>query len=81
MTHLRCMGFFFDLDSAIQAVSHNDFDIHEEEYDYAVIEKFPQGLYPNGQVVGYYKFDEDHGEYIPCDTPKGFDCISNFALG
>ena len=81
MLHLRCMGFFYNLDKAVFAVTHNDLDIFEDGYDYAVIEKFPEGLYPNGEVIGYYEFNEDKERYVPCDTPKGFDLISNFALG
>jgi two-component SAPR family response regulator len=62
----RTVGFFENLDRAVDIVKNNRCDINETIYDYAVIEYLTDGLYPVAELVELYKFDHDKNEYFPC---------------
>lgn len=49
----RCPGYFNTLQDAELAIIHNDYDIHEESYQYAIIEELPEGLYQSCKQIWY----------------------------
>jgi hypothetical protein len=59
----RTFGFFDDLDNAKLIVENNISDINETIYDYVVIEKIRQGLYPDVLSRILYKFNYDKKQY------------------
>lgn len=50
-------GYFFDFDTADEAVRQNKCDICEECFNYAVITKVRPGLYPTAEIIQVYKYD------------------------
>ena len=60
----RCVGYFKTFEEAEYVVSHNECDIEETCYDYAVIENIPEGLYQYDFHPVWYKFHKPSGGYI-----------------
>jgi hypothetical protein len=62
-------------------VERNDLDIHEDEYDLAVIEQYAADV-PYGTVgdhnVWWYEWNTELERYESRDTPKQFEHISGF---
>jgi len=60
----RCVGYYFDLDKAIQAVQENYGDICENEYyPYCVIESVKEGIYDLKRTEYWFKWDDDQECY------------------
>jgi hypothetical protein len=81
MSHTRCVGFFYKLEDALSVLENNECDVYEYNNDYAVIEKFSQGLYPLGKLVNFFEYDEEKDGYVACEVPKGYERVINFAMG
>ena len=78
----RCVGFFYDINDAKQAVLENWLDIAEEgRYNYAVIEDFQQGLYSIGEEKNQLWFEWNNESYIPIEKPARFRRVVNFGIG
>lgn len=45
LADIRCPGYFYSFDEAHLIITHNDYDLHEENYQYAAIEQLSDGLY------------------------------------
>lgn len=75
----RTFGFYTNLAGALTAVDKNDGDMEECYYDYIVIESIESDkIHP--RVVNRLWFRWDNG-WNPCDHPREYYGISNFALG
>lgn len=78
----RTWGFYAERERAVQALHENWTDMWETCYDYAVIEKYDEGIshydFDNRQ---WFKFDEEHNGYFEIDEPYGLKHIGSFALG
>ena len=75
------VGYYTDLDVAIEAVTNNACDINETVYDYAVIEKVSEGLY-NPSVTSYwFKYNREKDSYEPIDEPNEVKHICGFSIG
>jgi len=79
----RTRGWFADLESAKECVENNDADIHEEEFDYALIEKIADGVMFGFEVPEehWYRWEEvplRDGQYISCEKPKEYDRVCFF---
>jgi hypothetical protein len=81
--HDRCVGVFTKLDIAQSIIEHNDCDIHETNYEYAVIEeKETDTLYPSGKQYWYqWSGDNETGKYVPVDCPEKYKNIAGFGIG
>lgn len=79
---IRCVGFYYDKESAEEAVKENCCDIWEYLYDYAVIEQTPPGVYgtsSSGYERWFYKFNQEIKRYEPITEPE---CVTHiYALG
>lgn len=65
------MGFYYELETAKQAVINNWTDINESgAYNAAVILKKKPGLYPISIVEGYYIFNRKTEKYDESTMPK-----------
>jgi len=71
---VRCIGYYLDLDFAIEVVLFDSIIWEEGYYEYAVIECVPEGTYPiklNNQI-----WINDNGDIIdPPDQFKNIVCI------
>ena len=65
--NIRCPGYFNSLNLAQGAIIHNDFDLHEESYKYAVIEIIDQGLYRPANRI-WYRWEDNH--YVLIDKKE-----------
>jgi len=71
MASSTMVGWFSTKEDAICAVIRNDMDIHEDTYNYVVIEEVCEGLYGEGEDVQYwYVWNDDDNKYELCEQPS-----------
>ena len=74
-------GFFAERETAVQALHENWTDMWECCYDYAVIEKFDEGIshyVPDSSQ--WFKFDRERGGYFEINAPECVKYLVSFAL-
>lgn len=64
------MGYFQDKNRAFEAVIHNEEDIWETCYNYAIIEEVEEGIYPPTFERWFFKFNTEAKEYELIQEPK-----------
>lgn len=64
------VGFKHSFERADEVVRENTCDIHEDCYNYAVIEEVFPYLYPDSNRTWFYKFNKESGAYKPFDVPE-----------
>ena len=72
------MGFYYDLEDAIEAMHMNACDIRECVYDYGyVITQYP-GLYRFPSYMGriYFKWDEERKGFYEAEEPEQMRILS-----
>lgn len=75
--HRESVGFYYELETAKQAVKNNWVDINERgSYNAAVIVKKGPGLYPIALVQGYYIFNHQTEKYDAAEMPKEMEHIN-----
>lgn len=77
----RVVGYFNKLKEAQNIVTHNICDIWEYSYDYAMIVRIDEGLYPSGFERYIYKYDEKKGGYREISEPPSIRHICGFGIG
>lgn len=75
----RCVGYFADFDEAENAVLENFSDIHENMYDYVIIEEMEPGLKLSDITRSLYHWNGNSYEKI--DIPETLKYLSNFGMG
>lgn len=75
----RVPGFFETQEEAIDVVENNRCDIHEDCYEYAVIECLESGLYPEDLDPLFYKWID--GRYQRIERPAEWKDLFGFTLG
>ncbi len=75
----RCVGFYHDLERALECVENNWGDIHEGNFNYVVIEKIGDGLYPTVEEFLWFKWND--GKYEQSCVPLGFECVRGYGIG
>ena len=77
----RCVGFFHEVETAIQAVEENHCDMCEEGYyHYAVVEQVSPGIYHFDGVEYWFRWHRTKG-YQKCDKPENFKRVVCFGIG
>lgn len=67
----RCPGYYRHIETAINRVLVNAGDMFERGYyNYALILKLDQGLYPQGEEVYWFKYGSE-GDIDYCSRPEG----------
>jgi hypothetical protein len=66
----RTVGFYYEKETALDAVHNNAGDMNETVYDYAIVEEVEPGLYPCSTVRWLYKFDYKTKQYNPIEEPE-----------
>lgn len=67
----RAPGYFRKLDEAFECISKNRGDIFEDGYyNYAVIEKIGQGLYPQVQEIQWFFYDRQDRSILTVVRPR-----------
>ena len=77
----RCWGFYSGKEEAAHLLHLNCTDMHEDMYDYAVIEEYEEGI---SNYIGnrqWFKWDADRQGYFEIDEPEIVKYICCFALG
>lgn len=78
----RCVGYFSDLNDAIDAVKSNVGDIYEEGYyNYCVIEEIPEGIYQYDFKPKWFKWDKSVEGYVEFEEHNKIDYEIGFAIG
>ena len=82
-TDSRCWGWYFDVKDAIEGIKENVTDIAEDGfYEYAVIEKVPEGIIPvRTTEVQWYHYDKKTEKYSECEKPNWSEHIINWSIG
>jgi hypothetical protein len=78
----RTWGFFDDFNEAEQAVIHNDTDIYECEYEYAVLEEHHMGVIAHGTGnMFWYKYNRGTEKYEKIDPPEWSLNVCHWGIG
>lgn len=80
----RCVGYFTEVEAAIEVIENNIGDIYEAGYyPYAVIEKIPEGLYQYDQNPMWFTYIEKTEKYQPTPPPLFIrkEHLVGFAIG
>lgn len=79
----RCVGMFLTLGEAQSIVEQNTCDIHENSYDFVVVEDVAFGLYPAILSEYWYHWEQKNGveQYVQCEKPGHLSHITNFSIG
>jgi hypothetical protein len=77
----RTFGYYPYKEWAVEDLHDNNCDIHEDLYNYAVIEKIPTGLYPLAEERIFFKWDEEEQGFYEIDGADMQDCFGNYAFG
>jgi hypothetical protein len=68
--NIRTVGFYSKFEDAEYTVLNNVCDINELMYDYVVIERIDEGLYPYSEEAFLYNFNYDTRQYMPIPLDK-----------
>ena len=77
----RTFGYYTHKERAIECLHNNNLDIHEDMYDYAVVEKIPMGLYPLAEERIFFKWDEEKHLFSEIDGTEFANNFGNYAFG
>lgn len=77
----RCVGYFKTFEEAEKVLNMNLGDIYEYYYNYAVIEKMTDGLYPRDLDFKCYKFNPKKNGFFSCTRPTALDNTCSFGIG
>lgn len=85
--HCRCIGFYNSLKDA-RGVLRRSWDMLQEAgyYQYAIIEEFGPGWYPQAETEEWYKFIENRSKskcigFKKIKKPKKYNRVCNFGIG
>ena len=78
----RTWGYYSDREKAVQALHENWTDMHEGCYEYALIEKFDEGIshYVHKSRQWFAWYDEEQG-YFEINEPECVKHLASFAFG
>lgn len=76
----HCIGFYSDFNVARNVVVNNICDIHEQTYEYCVIESFGEGIYETSTNEVWFEWINSKKCYVECEKPKSFMSTKNFAI-
>jgi hypothetical protein len=79
----RCVGYYFDIVKAIQAVLDNHQDIYEMgHYPYCVIESVKPGIYSLERREYWFEWNTDKNMYVQLhEKPGKFRILACFGIG
>ena len=78
----RCVGFYFEIEKAIEAVLDNHQDIYEMGYyPYCVIESVKDGIYSLDRIEYWFKWNIDKYGYEKINKPDKFYNHVCFGIG
>jgi len=78
----RCIGYYLSLKSARSVIKENSASLEEcGFYQYAVIEAFGPGWYPNAEIEEWYKFINKGAKVIKIKKPIQYREQCNFGIG
>lgn len=79
----RAVGYYLEQEKAQAAILENRGDIQEKQYEYAVLEAIPEGVYPVGDE-GYeqwFKWNAKDCRFEPSEKPAELAQTYGFAMG
>lgn len=77
----RCVGWYEDIHEAKCAVENNFSNIHEDDFNYAIIETYEPGILCNEIARELYKWNSTTNSYELIDIPVELSKVSNFGIG
>lgn len=77
----RCVGWFDNFQEADCAVINNFSNMHNDFYEYAIIEKMESGILTVDIDRVVYKWNSKKSQYEAIDTPVELSKSSNFGIG
>lgn len=78
----RTLGIFTDMEKAMKPLDGNWGDIHEGNFDLAVVEETPvDGIYPLPTSEHWFRWNDVTGRYEPCEKPEEFENAIGWGIG
>lgn len=76
----RCWGFYNTREEAIKGL-HASVDDEAGYYNYAVIERFREGIYTAADHELWFKYDFDNSRWVEIPTPEFATYTFNYGIG
>jgi hypothetical protein len=74
-------GYYWDLETAIDAVHRNVTDMHETIYPYAIIEQLDHGLFPVPKERHWFGWEEEKDGFYEIEKPECANVVpENFSM-
>lgn len=77
----RAWGYYYKFADAKRAVENNLTNLHENCYNYALIERIDQGICGYAEQMQWYVWDYENQRYTEMDQPESMKRLCNLALG
>lgn len=77
----RCVGWFDNFPEAKCAVENNFSNMHDNMYEYAIIESYEPGILLPETSRTLFKWNTNNSQYEPIEIPIELSKISNFGIG
>lgn len=74
----RTIGYFSTKKEAIDVLENNIWGVWETLYEYAIVQDFEEGLYPDLKETIWFMCYEESGRYLQIPEPSMF---SNYQFG
>jgi hypothetical protein len=75
-----CIGCFSEQGDVEDIIHRQAREIHDDVYDYLVIEQFSEGIYPDSENSKWYKYDSRIHDYVKTNEPSEFKEYVNFGI-
>lgn len=75
----RCFGFLETEAGAREQIAKGAHMV-ECLYTHLVLEEYPPGLYPHPKELGWFKWNQSKGAWLPCKKPRFAASIVNWAI-
>jgi len=78
----RCWGFYSKREWALETLHTNATDLWETIYDYAVLEKYYEGI-SNEEMSSrqFFKYDRERNGYFEIEEPECVKHLCSFSIG
>ena len=77
----RTWGYYPEYQTAVNALHEDRCYMHENCYQYAVVEKIGYGITAHVESRQWFKWDEDKSGFFEIKEPECVKHVTNFAIG
>ena len=77
----RCIGFFSNIENAMEAILINKNTIYNQQYKYCILEEYDEGLFKYCTNRYLFVWSKEKKRYVQIDEPIEIHLVTNFGIG